>query len=43
MKATEVNFLKFLEGTQQFTVPIYQRTYSWTIKQCEVSKYLCKC
>lgn len=35
MKATEVNYLKFLEGTKQFTVPIYQRTYSWTIKQCE--------
>ncbi len=34
MKATEVNFLKFLEGTKQFVVPIYQRTYSWTTKEC---------
>ena len=29
MKASEVNYLKFLEGTKQFVVPIYQRTYSW--------------
>ena len=35
MKATEVNYLKFLEGTKQFVVPIYQRTYSWTTKECE--------
>lgn len=35
MKATEVNYLKFLEGTKQFVVPIYQRTYSWTIKECK--------
>ena len=35
MKATEVNYLKFLQGTKQFIVPIYQRTYSWTLKQCE--------
>ena len=35
MKATEVNYLKFLEGTRQFVVPIYQRTYSWTTKECK--------
>ena len=35
MKATEVNFLKFLEGTKQFVVPIYQRTYNWTTKECK--------
>ena len=29
MKASEVNYLKFLGGTKQFVVPIYQRTYSW--------------
>ena len=34
MKATEVSYLKFLEGTKQFVVPIYQRTYSWTTKEC---------
>jgi len=35
MKASEVNYLKFLQGTKQFIVPIYQRTYSWTLKQCQ--------
>ena len=35
MKATETSFVKFLQGTKQFTIPIYQRTYSWTEKQCE--------
>lgn len=34
MKATETNFLKFLQGTKQFVVPIYQRKYSWTVNQC---------
>ena len=33
MKATEINYLKFLQGTKQFIGPIYQRTYSWTLKQ----------
>ncbi len=35
MKASEANFLKFLTGRNQFFIPIYQRTYSWTIKQCQ--------
>lgn len=35
MKAVETNFLKFLQGTHQFVIPIYQRTYSWTREQCE--------
>lgn len=35
MKAVETNFLKFLQGTRQFVIPIYQRTYSWTLSQCE--------
>jgi uncharacterized protein with ParB-like and HNH nuclease domain/predicted transport protein len=35
MKATEANFLKFLQGTKQFIIPIYQRTYSWTLSQCQ--------
>lgn len=35
MKATEVPVIKFLQKTQQFLIPIYQRTYSWTEKQCE--------
>ncbi|MBE9128891.1 MULTISPECIES: DUF262 and DUF1524 domain-containing protein [unclassified Coleofasciculus] len=35
MKATEVNCLKFLQQPNQFVIPIYQRTYSWTLKQCQ--------
>ena len=35
MKATETNCLKFLNGLKQFVIPIYQRTYSWTLKQCQ--------
>ena len=35
MKAKETNFLRFLHGAKQFIIPIYQRTYSWQLKQCE--------
>ncbi len=35
MKATETKFLPFLQGTKQFIIPIYQRTYSWTLAQCQ--------
>ena len=35
MKATEVPLIEFLRGTKQFLIPVYQRTYSWTEKQCE--------
>lgn len=35
LKASETNFLKFLQGTKQFIIPIYQRKYSWTIEQCK--------
>ena len=34
MKATETNLLSFLKRSQQFVIPIYQRTYSWTEKEC---------
>lgn len=34
MKATEARFLDFLKKSPQFIVPIYQRTYSWTERQC---------
>jgi len=34
VKAVETNLLKFLQGTKQFIIPIYQRKYSWTISQC---------
>lgn len=35
MKATEAKLLNFLQKSGQFIIPIYQRTYSWTPKQCE--------
>jgi uncharacterized protein with ParB-like and HNH nuclease domain/predicted transport protein len=34
MKATEAQLLDFLENSHQFVIPIYQRTYSWTEKEC---------
>src|SRR5260370_1751103 len=34
MKATEAKFLAFLKKSPQFVIPIYQRTYSWTEKEC---------
>ena len=35
MQAKEANFLQFLDGSKQFMIPIYQRTYSWTLTQCQ--------
>ncbi len=35
MKASEAKFLSFLKKSPQFVIPIYQRTYSWTIKECQ--------
>lgn len=34
MKAGETSLQKLMNGAIQFIVPIYQRTYSWTFKQC---------
>ena len=34
MKATEAKFLDLLKKSPQFVIPIYQRTYSWTEKEC---------
>lgn len=34
MKATEAKLLDFLKKSPQFVIPIYQRTYSWTDKEC---------
>ena len=34
MRALEANLLKFLKKSSQFIIPIYQRNYSWTDKQC---------
>lgn len=35
MKATEAKLLDFLKKSPQFIIPIYQRTYSWTARECE--------
>ncbi|WP_245964035.1 DUF262 domain-containing protein, partial [Roseinatronobacter ekhonensis] len=34
MKATDAKLLGFLESARQFVIPIYQRTYSWTEREC---------
>jgi uncharacterized protein with ParB-like and HNH nuclease domain/predicted transport protein len=34
MKATEAKLLAFLKESPQFVIPIYQRTYSWTEREC---------
>ncbi|MBX9779865.1 MAG: DUF262 and DUF1524 domain-containing protein [Chitinophagaceae bacterium] len=34
MKASSANFLTVIKGPKQFIIPIYQRTYSWQIAQC---------
>lgn len=35
MEATQAQLLSLLDGKKQFTIPIYQRTYSWLLKQCQ--------
>jgi uncharacterized protein with ParB-like and HNH nuclease domain/predicted transport protein len=35
MKAGETSLQKLMNGAIQFIVPIYQRTYSWSDKQCK--------
>jgi hypothetical protein len=35
MKNTEANLLASLKKSPQFVIPIYQRTYSWTEKECQ--------
>ncbi len=34
MKASEAKLLEFLKKSPQFMIPIYQRTYSWTEREC---------
>lgn len=34
MKASEAQLLAFLKQSPQFVIPIYQRTYSWTEREC---------
>lgn len=35
MKAQDLPFTQLLEGSKQFIIPIFQRTYSWEIVHCE--------
>ena len=35
MKALEKHLLEFLRKPGQFVIPIYQRTYSWTDRECD--------
>jgi len=35
VKATEAKLLEFLKQSPQFIIPIYQRTYSWTRRECD--------
>jgi uncharacterized protein with ParB-like and HNH nuclease domain/predicted transport protein len=35
MEAKPANMLKFIQRDTQFVIPLYQRTYSWTEKQCK--------
>ena len=34
MKAKETKLLNFLKQSPQFVIPVYQRTYSWTEREC---------
>jgi uncharacterized protein with ParB-like and HNH nuclease domain len=34
MQAQAAFLLRFLDGDKQFIVPVYQRSYQWTQKQC---------
>jgi uncharacterized protein with ParB-like and HNH nuclease domain/predicted transport protein len=34
MQASSANLLRVIQGPKQFIIPIYQRTYSWQISQC---------
>ena len=34
MQATDAKLLEFLRRSPQFVIPVYQRTYSWTEREC---------
>ncbi|MGD9156674.1 MAG: DUF262 domain-containing protein, partial [Bacillota bacterium] len=34
MKAVEARLIDFLKKSPQFVIPIYQRTYSWNVREC---------
>jgi len=35
MKAQDIQFTHLLEGSKQFIIPIFQRTYSWEKNHCQ--------
>lgn len=36
MKATEASLLNLMDiAKMQFVIPVYQRAYSWSAKECE--------
>jgi len=35
MKASEARLLDFIKKSPQFVIPIYQRAYSWTTRECQ--------
>ena len=35
MKAQDLQFTQLLEGSKQFVIPIFQRTYSWDLENCQ--------
>lgn len=35
MEATQAQLLNLIDGKKQFTIPIYQRTYTWQHSQCQ--------
>ena len=35
MKAQDLQLTQLLEGSKQFIIPIFQRTYSWEKSHCE--------
>lgn len=35
MKAQDLQFTQLLEGSKQFIIPIFQRTYSWDLGNCQ--------
>ncbi len=36
MQASETSFQPVIEGTKQYVVPLFQRSYSWTNKDWQV-------
>src|SRR6185295_15773480 len=36
MQAKETKLQDIIEGTKQYVIPLFQRTYSWTTKEWEI-------